>query len=525
MRRRTAAALAFWLPILAVGQAAAENPPPCDWKFEFYGVGEGTVSCTCGPPGDVSLAEALGELTEELGVEPPKYQGTIIQTVGSAQGTWTYAPGSNICMAAIHAGLIPSLEEGGIVRFAASPGCQRYEGSAQNDIETADRGTAANSYYFPALTGGTCPGDKGYASLYDGPPASEVLPQLIELALPRGGVRFGKVESLGYEGVAIDGLTLVPEPGRSQPIRIGRLVVEQADLQHLLTRQPPRYLTVRAENVSLPTKDLPPFLALLFGGQRVKAALSLDLVYNPTKRELALRGAVLSVDGFGTLRLRARMDAIPAYGRLFIEPEVVQPRWIRLWVEDSGWLQGLLAATFAPGDASDGVAAWLASVAPAEPDPQQRALLDGLRRWIARGSGEVQAFLQPTEPLSFAGLASRLASDPFGAAEILRLALVQGPDEGPAAANLVPAQPFFAAGAAVALDYRGAGGDLENWIALHYAGDVPASYVRGIQKLNGAESGRADFGVLPAGLYEAVLWLRDSTGTWRADTFAWFAVR
>jgi len=523
MRRPTAAALATWIVLLLAVPASAQNPPPCDWKFEFYGVGEGTVSCTCGPPGDVTLAEALGELTEELGAERPKYQGTIIQSAGSAQGTWTYAPSSNVCLAAIHAGLIPSLDEGGIVRFGASPGCPLYEGSAQNDIETFDRGSAAHSYYFPALTRGSCPGEQGYASLYDGPPASEVVPQMIEHALPRGGARLDTVESLGYEAVAIDGLTLVPTPGKSQPIRIGRLVVEQVDLQHLLTKQPPRYLTLRATDISLPTKDLPPFLALLFGGQRVKAAFNVDLVYNPAKRELALRGAALNVEGYGTLRLRARLDAIPAYGGLFLEPATVQPRWIRLWVEDSAWMQGLLAASVGP-DGED-AAAWLARVVPAASDARARALLTGLTRWLAVGSGEAQAFLQPAEPLSFADLADRFAADPIGTAEILRVALVHGPADGADTGNLVPAQPFFATGATVALDYRGAGGDPENWIALHYAGDAPNSYVRGFQKLNGSDSGRAVFGVMPSGLYEAVLWLRDPGGAWRAEAFAWFAVR
>jgi len=532
MRRPTAAALAAWVTLLLAAPAAAENPPPCDWKFEFYGVGEGTVSCTCGPPGDVGLAEALGELTEELGVERPKYQGTIMQAVGSAQGTWTYAPGSNVCMAAIHAGLIPSLDEGGIVRFGASPGCPLYEGSAQNDIATYDRDAAGNSYYFPALTRGTCPGEKGYASLYDGPPASEVVPQMIELALPRGGARLGKVESLGYEAVAIDGLTLVPEPGRSQPIRIGRLVVERVDLQHLLTRQPPRYLTLRAEDISLPTKDLPPFLALLFGGQRVKAAFSLDWVYNPAKRELSLRGAVLSVEGYGTLRLRARLDAIPAYGGLFLEPETVQPRWIRFWAEDEAWLGSLLAVLLGLADRGD-----VASVAlpilqaetPAQPGPRQRALLAALAQWIAAGGGEAQAFLQPVEPTSFAALAEQLAADPFAFVAATRLALVHGPAATDAAATdgptLAPSRPFSDAAEQVSLAFAGAGSDPEAWIGVHYVGDPPDSTVHGYHRLQGAAAGRIDLRAMTAGLYEAVLWQRDAAGVSQPAAFAWFAVR
>lgn len=519
--RAVASAVTLASSLLAA-PAAAENPPACDWKFEFYGLGEGTASCTCGPPGDVLLAEALGELTEELGVERPKYRGSIIQAAGSASGTWTYTPGSNVCMAAIHAGLIPSLAEGGIVDFAASAGCPQYEGSEQNDIFTYDGAAAGRSFFFPALTRGACPGEKGYASRYDGPPASEVIPQLIELSLPSGGARIAKVESLGHEALAIDGLTLVPEPGKSQPIRFGRIVVERVDLEHLLARLPPRYLTLRATDISLPTKDLPPVLAAVFGGQRVKAALSLDWTYNPAKRELALRGAVLSIEGFGTLRLRARLDAIPPYAGLFEAPESVTPRWIRLWVEDQTLLRGLL------GTEAGETLAGLAALQPGS-GPRQQAVLAGLAQLLAEGAGEVQAFLRPVEAQSFAALSERLEADPMTLIEETRFAFVHGGGAPPAlaeaAAGLTPVQPFWTAEENVRVAFAGAGGDAANWIALHYAGEPPDSTVTGYRELAGSDRGEADFGRLASGLYEAVLWLRRPDGTRQASAFAWFAVR
>jgi hypothetical protein len=93
---------------------------------------------------------------------------------------------------------------------------------------------------------------------------------------------------------------------------------------------------------------------------------------------------------------------------------------------------------------------------------------------------------------------------------------------GPA---LAPLSPFFAPMEPVSFAFTSAGGDPENWIALHYVGQPPDSYGLGYRELQGAENGVADFGPLDTGLYEAVLWLKDAGGAWREGAVAWFAVR
>ncbi|MEZ5670715.1 MAG: LCCL domain-containing protein [Alphaproteobacteria bacterium] len=122
-----------------------------------------TLTCTWGPPRGGLLLD-LSELTDELAAPdaPQPYEGTLLQTIGGVAGSWTYAAGSNICMAARHAGLIPEPEFGAEIRLAIAPGCERYEASARNGIESQAAGPDRRSFFFPAVSDGGCPGTAAY---------------------------------------------------------------------------------------------------------------------------------------------------------------------------------------------------------------------------------------------------------------------------------------------------------------------------------------------------------------------------
>ena len=151
------------------GLAASASPAaaePCARTLNDYPPPPGetaTLTCTCGPPRGGFVLD-LSDLTDELADPdaPKPYPGTLLQTIGGVAGSWTFAPGSNICIAARHAGLIADPEIGAEIRLAVSAGCNAYEGSVRNGVASKAAGPAGRSFHFPAVSDGGCPGSPGY---------------------------------------------------------------------------------------------------------------------------------------------------------------------------------------------------------------------------------------------------------------------------------------------------------------------------------------------------------------------------
>ena len=78
------------------------------------------------------------------------------QISGAVWGTMTYTSDSSICVAAVHAGVIPA--SGGTVTAEAAPGCDTYPGTANNGISTSDWAAWDASFFFPSISNGSCGG-------------------------------------------------------------------------------------------------------------------------------------------------------------------------------------------------------------------------------------------------------------------------------------------------------------------------------------------------------------------------------
>jgi hypothetical protein len=80
---------------------------------------------------------------------------------GTVWGTNTYTDDSNICRAAVHAGVVSG--RGGAVTLWARPGRSSYSGSYRNGVETRNYSRWSGSFEFSGGSGGNPPPDWGRA--------------------------------------------------------------------------------------------------------------------------------------------------------------------------------------------------------------------------------------------------------------------------------------------------------------------------------------------------------------------------
>src|SRR5690606_11955790 len=72
----------------------------------------------------------------------------------SVWGTDVYTDDSNVCLAALHSGLLD--EKGGTVTVAPMDGCTSYTGSNRNGVVTKDYGNWQRSFVFPEAGSHKC---------------------------------------------------------------------------------------------------------------------------------------------------------------------------------------------------------------------------------------------------------------------------------------------------------------------------------------------------------------------------------
>lgn len=89
---------------------------------------------------------------------------------GSVWGSGPYTNDSDICTAAVHAGVLVATEDKGAVSYAGpvtvtgSPGCSSYEATTANGVSTREYGAWSGSIFFPATQNAICPSDKAPGS-------------------------------------------------------------------------------------------------------------------------------------------------------------------------------------------------------------------------------------------------------------------------------------------------------------------------------------------------------------------------
>lgn len=488
----------------ATGDALADDGP-CLPRYADYGDPAVTVTCTCGPPQGLTLG--LGELTEELGVEPSKFAGTLEQTIGALYGTWTYAAASNVCKAAMHAGLFETMDVGGRVTVSGAKGCDSYEASWQNDWQSRGGGAATGSFYFPELSLGGCPDEDGYGSRYRGPPAFELLQSMLGRDFR---FSYATLEHPLLERFTVHKLLIAPKSG--PPVLVERLSVDRLDMENLARRFPPRYLTLQAEGIALPTALLGAPLAAALGTPRITLAAKLDLRFNLQSGRLTLNPLQLEGAGLAWVWLRGELfDLRPT---VMSDPQrgplAIRPNWLRLRLDDRGLAPRLFTFLAGPGGDAEALAADLARLLTEPPGGiRAEALRAQLRGWLRDLAGPpapLEFYLQPDEGTTLRDLLALLA-DPEALATRARLAASYGgepvTEHLPAAGapSVAVVTPAPTASDRIVVRYAGMPGVARDWIAVSYVGAALYQYEQ-YRYLGDSTAGEIDFGRLEAGFYE-----------------------
>jgi len=111
-------------------------------SFVFVG-GSGPTRTTGGArrvPSDTSVTTYRGQNGQRLVYDCPNGGG------GSVWGSEVYTDDSNVCRAAVHAGIIDS--RGGTVTIEVRPGRSTYKGSSRNGVASGDYGAWSGSFVF-----------------------------------------------------------------------------------------------------------------------------------------------------------------------------------------------------------------------------------------------------------------------------------------------------------------------------------------------------------------------------------------
>ena len=113
-------------------------------------------------------------------------------TLGSRLwGTGIYTDDSNVCYAAVHAGLI-SAAGGGWVTIVIAPGQDSYTASTQNGIASGGWGRWERSFTFPGVSGGGSPGGQTGGGPCADPRMQQVMDEWLGRAIPtaEGDLRY-----------------------------------------------------------------------------------------------------------------------------------------------------------------------------------------------------------------------------------------------------------------------------------------------------------------------------------------------
>jgi hypothetical protein len=244
---------------------------------------------------------------------------------------------------------------------------------------------------------------------------------------PPEALTFKSAKPLGDNGFVLEGVVVTPPPdstpaGKTEPIEIKRVAVEDFDFAAIDKNAPPTFIKMRVEGIVIGAKPAEGVdLAEMVGIDKITADFQLDYRLDPEKKTMSLNRLELDLVGLARLELSMILDGVSAES--VDKPETAMNdatlRTATLLFEDRSLFSKVLPA-----------AAKMQSVEPAALVKIGKVMLDGVR--IGQGPATVAVldalgsylddYKQPKGPL-------RVTLNPPGKTTAATLTGMTNPDE------------------------------------------------------------------------------------------------
>jgi hypothetical protein len=252
---------------------------------------------------------------------------------------------------------------------------------------------------------------------------------------PDGALTYKSAKSLGDNGFVLEGLVVTPPAdatpaGKTEPIEIKRIAVEDFDFAAVDKNLPPNFIKMRVEGIVIGPKPAAGIdLKELAGIDKITADFQLDYRLDPEKKTMTLSKLELDLNGLARLELSMVLDGVSAES--VDKPETAMNdatlRTATLVFDDRSLFSKVLPA-----------AAKVLGVEPAKQVAIGRAMLDGMR--AGQGTATLAVldalgsylddYKQPNGPL-------RVSLNPPGKVSATELSAMTNPDDAIKAMGLV----------------------------------------------------------------------------------------
>src|SRR5437773_1889268 len=183
---------------------------------------------------------------------------------------------------------------------------KRYERSAERETMTESvrwRGLAIGAALSLCLTS---------PALADGMAKFETL---IKPQLPEGSLTYKSGKGLGDNGFVLEGVVVTPPPdspsGKTEPIAIKKLSVEDFDFTAFEKQTPPTFAKVRVEGIAISDKPAEGIdLKQMAGIDKINADFQLDYRLEPERKTLTLNKLEIDLSGLARLELSMILDGV-----------------------------------------------------------------------------------------------------------------------------------------------------------------------------------------------------------------------